>query len=196
VTVHLDYSLKGTTASSPNFGNPPIVYAPFQSTATIKVGGVAAGFSYSNTSLLGRGKKVTAVYGTLSDASGPLNDVWVKIAQGSNYALTQTGADGFYIFYDGQTCDGSDNLDGGCNGIVSSITTWSFANGTSNATITILGQGAAASGGPTFPGSPQWTKADVYQASTKLTNPSLSTPTFSFSVAKNSAYNRDWRFHN
>ena len=38
VTVHLDYSLKTTTASSSKFGDPPILYKPFQSTVKMTEG--------------------------------------------------------------------------------------------------------------------------------------------------------------
>jgi hypothetical protein len=203
VTVHLDYALKGTLAPSPTFGNPPILYTPFASTATIKVSGVPVGFSSSSTSLLGRGKKVTVIYGTVRDGSGnTLDNVWIRLTQGSNSAFAQTGADGTYVFYDGQSCTPADGLDGGCTGASSTFT---FANGTSNVTLTIMGSAGCLPINPTTPCTPpsSWayptgtTKATVTggttQTFTSPTAPSYGvSPTFG--VAKGSAYNRDWKF--
>lgn len=204
VTVHLDYSLKGTLAPSATFGNPPILYTPFASTATIRVSGVAIGYSSSSTSLLGRGKKVTVAYGTMRNASGdPVDNVWVRLSQGSNSAFTQTGLDGTYVFYDGQNCTPVDGLDGGCTG--ASPNTFTFANGSSNATLTIMGSTGCIPIYPTTPCTPPsssayptgMTKATVTggttQTFTSPTPPSYGvSPTFG--IAKGSAYNRDWKF--
>jgi hypothetical protein len=205
VTVHLDYSLKGTMAPSSTFGNPPILYTPFASTATVKVAGVPVGFSSSSTSLLGRGKKVTVIYGTMRNGSGAaLDNVWVRLTQGSNSAFTQTGSDGTYVFYDGQNCAMADGLDGGCTG--ASTSTFTFANGTSNATLTILGSSlvcvpvppATACEPPSPPAYPtDMTKATVTGGTTQtFTSPAA--PSYgvspTFPVAKGTAYNRDWKF--
>jgi hypothetical protein len=204
VTVHLDYSLKGTQASSANFGTPPILYTPFKSTATVKLSGVPVGASSTSTSLLGRGKKVTVVYGTARDGAGAtLDNVWLRLTQGSNSAFTQTGSDGTYVFYDGQNCTIADGLDGGCTG--ASTVTFTFANGTSNATLAILGSGAcvlppsaticAPPSSAAYPTG--MTKATV----TGGTSQTITFPTAPiygvtpvFAVAKGTAYNRDWKF--
>ena len=185
VNVHLDYKLKGTTAPSSTFGTPPITYGPFQSTIVI----ADVGSSYSSTSLLGRGKKVTVVYGRASDPSGaPMVGVWVKLSQGSNWAIAKTDNDGFYVFYDGQNCTPSDGLQ------VCSSATWIYANGSSvSSKLEILGDGAAATGSPAYPGAK--TTASVRSgAQTFASFSSPTTPSYTFSVAKSSAYNRDWRF--
>jgi hypothetical protein len=209
VTVHLDYSFKGTKAPSSTYGNPPILYTPFQSTATVKVSGIPVGVSSTSTSLLGRGKKVTVVYGTARDNSGnALAGIWLRLGQAGNYAYTQTGTDGTYVFYDGQNCAMADGLDGGCTG--TSTTTWTFANGTSNATIAVLGSGTAClpitpavtcppPASPAYPTG--MTKAVVLSGTTTFytfnspTPPVYGTsPSPTFGVAKSSAYNRDWQF--
>jgi hypothetical protein len=203
VTVHLDYSLKGTQAPSATFGNPPILYTPFASTATIKVDGIPVGFSSSSTSLLGRGKKVTVVYGTVSNASGdPVDNTWIRLTQGGNSAFTQTGADGTYVFYDQQNCTPADGLDGGCTGASTSVFT--FANGTANTTLTLLGSAPCVPIGPTLPCTPPPSpayptgtiKATVTGGPTQ-TFTSPTTPSYgvspTFGVAKGSAYNRDWK---
>jgi hypothetical protein len=185
VTVHLDYALKGLTAPSSTFGTPPINYTPF--TSTIVVG--ASGSSVSSTSLLGRGKKVTVVYGTLTDSGGnPLAGVWVRATQGTNTAIGQTGGDGQYIFYDGESCTTASFITS-CSG--ASATTWNFAKGTSSVKIDILGDGATAAASPTYPTGK--TSATVKSGSTSYAT--LTAPNgYSFNVANGSAYNRDWRF--
>ena len=187
VTVHLDYAWKSTGGLSSSFGNPPIVYSPFTSTATM-----VGGSSTSNASLLGRGKKVTVVYGTLVDSSGnSLDNVWVKLTQGSNTATAQTGSDGTYVFYDGQGCTVADGLDGGCTG--ASTSTWTFGNGNVSSKLEILGDGASAAAAATYPTAK--TNAAVKSGSqTFATFAAPVLPTYTFSVAKNSASNRDWRF--
>jgi hypothetical protein len=199
VTVHLDYALKGQTKDA-NFLKTPKLYAPFQSDIVIKEqnSGAVVGASTSSTSLLGRGKKVTTVYGTMRDPSGnPLAGLWVKLTQNGKTALAQTGTDGFYIFYHGQSCLNSDGLAGGC----SSGSTWTFAPGTMSATLTIHGQGPAcvdptcppASASPAYPAG--YTKATV--TSGQINFGTLNAPAgYTLSVATGSAYNRDWRFTN
>lgn len=186
VTVHLDYSLKTTTASSSNFGNPPITYRPFQS--TIKIGN--SGASYSSTSLLGRGKKVTVVYGRMTNqAGGQMPGVWIRLVQGSNSATALTDADGNFVFYDGQNCLPVDGLQACSTG-----STWTFANGGNvSSKLEVLGDGAGASGSPTWPTSK--TTASVRSGSqtfASFTSPTL--PSYTFGIAKSSAYNRDWKF--
>ena len=81
------------------------------------------------------------MYGTVQNASGvPLDNVWLRLTQGANSAFAQTGADGTYVFYDQQNCTPADGLDGGCTGPTGS--TFTFANGTSNATLTLMGSTA------------------------------------------------------
>jgi hypothetical protein len=190
VTLHLDYTWKSTTAPSSNFGNPPILYTPF--TSTIKIGN--SGTSSSSASLLGRGKKVTVVYGTVSNSAGdPMNDVWLRLTQGSNMAFAQTGTDGIFVIYDGQGC--SDGLEG-CTG--ASPTTWTFANGNASSKLDIVGDGATTplfTASAAYPGS--MTKAWVKTGTTFSTSPNFTSPTalsHTFTVAKNSAYSRDWKF--
>jgi hypothetical protein len=185
VTVHLDYALKGMTAPNQNFGNPPMTYRPFQSTAVIG----NTGASYSSTSLLGRGKKVTVVYGTLSDSAGnPLSGVWVRATQGSNVAIGQTGADGQYIFYDGELCATASFIVS-CSG--ASVTTWNFAKGNSSTKIDMLGDMTVPAVMATYPSLQNG--ATVKSGMTTLAT--LANPTgYTFSVANGSAYNRDWKF--
>jgi hypothetical protein len=188
VTVHLDYNLKGLTAPSSTFGTPPINYTPF--TSSIVIG--TSGSSVSSGSLLGRGKKVTVVYGTLTDSSGnPMAGVWVRATQGSNTAIGYTGGDGQYIFYDGEGCATASFIVS-CAG--ASTTTWNFAKGTSTVKIDVLGDGAPgnpATATPTYPTGK--TSATVKSGTT--TYATLAQPNgYSFSVANGSAYSRDWRF--
>ena len=195
VTAHIDYNLKGSTVAS-DFVKKPITYGPFSSSITIRdqASGAIVGKSWSSTSLVGRGKAVTTVYGTALDPSGvELTNVWIKISQGSNAAVARTDADGFYLFYDGQNCLASDGIDGGCTG--ASTATWNFANGGNVTTaLSVYGQSVTqplASAPPAFPGT--WTKADVQSATSSQT---VTSPTLTFGVAKGAAYEKNWRFHN
>ncbi len=84
VTVHLDFALKDTT--QPQSITLPKNYGPFKSDITIKhqQTGLVLGTSTSQTSLLGRGKKVTVVYGTTVNLSGnAVGGVWMKVQQGT-----------------------------------------------------------------------------------------------------------------
>ena len=144
VTVHLDYALKTTTATNNNFGNPPITYRPFQS--TIKIGN--SGVSYSSTSLLGRGKKVTVVYGRMTnEAGGQMPGVWVRLVQGSNSALALPTRTETSSSTTGRTV---------CLPTVSrparTGSAWTFANGGNvSSKLEVLGDGGSASGSPTWP---------------------------------------------
>ena len=201
ITVHLDYALKGTTPVPPSSVTTPRTYGPFSSDIVIKnqSGTLVLGASHSDTELLGRGKKVTVVYGTARYANGTaIADAWVKISQSGNTALAKTGTDGQYIFFDGQGCTIGDGLDGGCTG--ASTTQWNFSSGTQSATISIMGQGASATATPTWP-SGTWVPASTVKVVSGATTFATVTygalpnpPTYSVSVTKNSAYNRDWKF--
>jgi hypothetical protein len=185
VTVHLDYSLKDQQQPMSNFGSAPILYKPFQSTIT-----TAGGSSFSSTSLLGRGKKVTVVYGRTSNKAdgSPMAGVWMKLTQGSNYAWAKSEVDGSYVFYDGQGC--SDGLEG-CSG---SLTSWTFGTGGNVATtLAAHGDGAAATATATYPGVK--TGVTITSAGTTLaTFASPTLPSYGFGVAKNSANARNWKF--
>src|SRR5205814_1019754 len=72
----------------------------------------------------------------------PMNDIWIRVTQGSNTATTQTGTDGQYLFFDSQNCTIADGIDGGCTG--ASTTVWTFLNGNQTSKVEILGDGASA----------------------------------------------------
>ncbi len=194
VNIHLDYAPKGDNISTvnPNPMNKPVVYGPFSSTITVKnTTGATIGTSFSSTSVIGRGKKVTMVYGTLTNkVTGlPVSDTWVRITQGTNAATALTGADGFYILYDGQACTLADGIAGGCTG--GSTTVWNFQNGSNaSTTIAILGDGVAPTATATHPTG--YSSAEVRTGANSWTvkNP----PTYTAGVAKGTAYLRDWRF--
>jgi hypothetical protein len=190
VNVHLDYNLKGTTQSS-TFTKTPIMYGPFQSDVIIKAqpSGAVIGTSTSNTSLLGRGKKVTVVYGKAVDATGAvLEDAWIQLKQGSNSATTKTDSNGDYLFYEGQQCLSTDGIAGPCTGTWTSIL--AIAGGST--LLTILGDGVTPTATATFPTG--YTVMEVRQANSLLAT--SATPTHSISVSKGSAYNRNLRFRN
>ena len=89
------------------------LYTPFQSTADD-----GGGASYSSTSLLGRGKKVTVVYGTLTNPAGDADGqrLGPADARARTRRRRRPALDGIYVFYDGQGCTVADGLDGGCTG--------------------------------------------------------------------------------
>ena len=188
VTVHLDYGLKGTTQNPSTFLKPPVVYGPFQSDIVVKKQSdgsqLPGGTSSSNTELLGRGKKVTLIYGTMKDDDGnALGGVWVRLKQGSNYALAKTTPEGFYLFYDGQNCTG-DGLEACSGGWSSSL---SFATGTVTATLSVLGDGGS------MPAS--WeTAATAFPTGFSSVSGGCTSLDCSFSVAKGSAYQKNWKF--
>ena len=97
VTVHLDYKLKGTKSTDTDM--TPKSYA-FTSTWT--VGPLAGG---DTATLMGYPKKTTLIYGYVLDAAGqPIAGADVKITVGGVTYTYTTGSDGFYVFFDGQTC--------------------------------------------------------------------------------------------
>jgi uncharacterized repeat protein (TIGR01451 family) len=184
VNVHLDYKLKGTTQNPSTFLKPPKVYN-FSSVIAVKDQSTSApmpgGTSSSSTTLLGRGKKVTTIYGTVTDGSGdPIPDTWVRVQQGTNYALTKTDMYGFYVVFDDQNCS-ADGLSA-CSGSWGTNDKITFANGTVATPIAILGNGATQ--------SPTWT-ADAPTRPAGYTTGAIST---SLSVAKGSAYLKNWKF--
>ncbi len=134
VTVHLDFALKGTT--QPQSITLPKTYGPFRSDITIKhqQTGLILGTSTSQTNLLGRGKKVTVVYGTTVNGAGnPVGGVWMKVQQGTGPSvfIRSDVTSGEYVIYDGQACG---------DGLTECSSAWTFANGTNvNTTITIYG---------------------------------------------------------
>jgi uncharacterized repeat protein (TIGR01451 family) len=201
VNVHLDYAAKGDNISTltPNPMTKPVTYRPFSSKITMRSGSVVVGTSYSETSVIGRGKKVTMAYGTLTNKSTGLaiEDTWVRISQGTSNATVLTGADGFYVLYDGQACVATDGIAGGCKNGTATLTTWNFANGSNVATtIRILGTEPtpatptipAAGAAPAYPTG--MTSAEVKVNTWTAKNP----PSYDFNVAKGSGYSRDWRF--
>jgi hypothetical protein len=185
VTVHLDYALKNTQSTA-GFGNPPILYKPFQSTATM-----AGGASYSGGDLLGRGKKVTVVYGRMINKTGgaPMDHVWIKLTQGTNTATTVTDIDGNFVFFDTQGC--ADDGLVRCTGVSNAV--WNFATGNNVASkLEIVGDDANnPSATVTWPTSKS--NAVVYSGNQTFAT-LTSTPLYTFNITKNSAYDRDWKF--
>jgi uncharacterized repeat protein (TIGR01451 family) len=181
VTAHLDLVCKSKPYSCLLPNDPlkrPATYS-FDSKATVKVAGVPVAESTSEASLVGRGKKVTMVYGTVTGATGAVEDAWVRIKQGTNYALTQTDEKGMYLFFDDQYCTG-DGLTA-CSGWTTQL---KFANGTSSATVTVLGNGATQ--------SPTWQTDAGSPPSPNTAGTNYAT----FNVAKGSAYNKNFKFSN
>jgi hypothetical protein len=193
IRLHLDYALKGLTdissQVSPDPMKKPVTYSGFSSHVASSANAVG---SDSSTSTLGRGKKVTMVYGVVRDSAGnALQNVWIALKQGTNTALAQTLPNGSFVFFDGQACNVGDGLGGGCAG--ASTTTWNFATSNNVSTsLTILGSGASAAGSPTEPYS--FTQWSVVSGSTTYQAWTFGSPTNSFSVSKGTAYNRDWKF--
>ena len=211
VTAHLDYAPKGDNISTvnPNPMTKPVTYGPFSSKITMRNGAAPVGTSFSSTTVIGRGKKVTMTYGVAKDSSGTLlSDTWVRLTQGTKSITALTGADGFYVFYDGQICSASDGVAGGCyTGVTPqpSTSAWQFGSGNQSTAIRILGTAALDGDGlPTsipaynatssWP-SGSWANSKVVSGSTvfaTIVHPnSLS---YTFTAAKGTAYNRDWRF--
>jgi hypothetical protein len=194
VNIHLDYAPKGDNISTviPSPMTKPVVYGPFSSTITVQNdAGATIGTSFSSTSVIGRGKKVTMVYGTLTNkvTGTPLANTWVRVTQGTSTATALTGADGFYLFYDGQACTLLDGIAGGCTG--ASTTLWNFGKGSNvSTTIDILGSGSTPTSTATNPSG--FTNAEVRTGanSWSVKNP----PTYVAGVTKGTAYLRDWRF--
>ncbi|HVD71298.1 MAG TPA: DUF11 domain-containing protein, partial [Actinomycetota bacterium] len=204
ITAHLDYNLKGTTQAS-TFTKKPILYAPFKSYIVIKdqTTGVPVGASTSSESLLGRGKKVTVVYGVVQDQNGnPINHAWVRLDLGGRTAWAATQVDGSYVFYDGQLCDGSDGLES-CSGATS--TPWTFPTATTTGTLKILGDaqmpvpsnttGTLPAGLPSVPTYPSGKSQHMIAAgATTLQAWTSNPPTHSISIVNGNAYDREWSF--
>jgi uncharacterized repeat protein (TIGR01451 family) len=185
ITVHLDLKCKGQSydtcmkATGKDPMKVPFPFGPFMSRATVRIGNIPLATSTTSTSLLGRGKKVTVVYGTVSGTNGDLvEDTWVRVKQGTNYALTKTDSNGFYVFFDDQYCTGDGLL--GCSGWSGQV---KFASGTSSATLAVLGNGAY---------SPTWV-TDTPARPVPYT--SGGTTSLTFNVAKGSAYNKNFGFN-
>jgi hypothetical protein len=150
--------------------------------------------------LLGRGKKVTVVYGTVQDQNGAaINHAWVRLDLGGRAAWAATQADGSYVFYDGQLCDGSDGLES-CSG--STATPWTFPTATTTGTLKILGDaqltlpgGGLPVGLPTSPTYPTGkTQHMITSGSTTLQAWTSNPPTHTLSVVNGNAYERAWNF--
>jgi hypothetical protein len=203
VTVHLDYVRKGTTPTPASTVTNPRTYGPFQSAITMKnSAGAVVGTSYSSTTLLGRGKKVTVVYGTMRDASGnAMSGVYVRIAQGTTSAILLTDSLGGYVLFDGQGC--SDGLEACATG--SAVTTtgsFAFKSGNNQpTTVAVLGT----TGTLGTPPPPTWptlsaalppgkTSATVSWPTNNTANLGA-TPSYTFNVTYGSAYVRDWKFN-
>jgi hypothetical protein len=163
---------------------------------------VIVGASSSSTTLLGRGKKVTVVYGTMKDSTGnAMANVWVRISQGTASAILLTDSLGGYVLFDGQGC--SDGLEACATG--STITTTSafvFKTG-NNQSTTVAVLGTTASLGATAPSN--WpTLAAIMppgKASATVTWPTNNTanlggtPSYTLNVTYGTAYPRDWKFN-
>ena len=68
--VHLDYALKGQPPRLRPGSKTPKTHGPFQSDIKIKVGTAVVGTSTAQAWLLGRGKKVTVIYGFMANGTG------------------------------------------------------------------------------------------------------------------------------
>jgi hypothetical protein len=152
----------------------PVVYGPLSSSITIRNASAAViGTSTSSTSVIGRGKKVTMVYGNADDPTGaPMIDTWIQVKQGTNTAMTKTDLEGAYVFFDGQTCLPVDGIFGSCAGAwTSSI---NFGPGNVSTSLVVFGQGASPAGAPAFP--TPWTRADVRTVSQSAPLATITTP--------------------
>ena len=187
ITVHLDYALKDTTQSS-TFTSKPIAYGPFSSVISIRdqASGFVVGASSSSESLLGRGKKVTVVYGDTVNMLGAVApNTWIRLSQGGNAVTLRTDVAGGYVLYDGQECP----FGAICTGGWSSLVTFQSGNNVAT-TLTVLGDGATPSAAAAFPAP--WTKMEIRQNGSVLTT--TTSPTHSMAVTKGNAYNRDLKF--
>jgi hypothetical protein len=193
VMAHLDYSHKGESIGtvSPNPMIRPVVYGPLTSAITITdESNHVIGASSSGTYVVGRGKKVTMVYGSATDNTGTLlPNTWIRVKQGTNSAITMTDSAGGYLFFDGQLCAAGDMIFGGCSGWTTAI---SFGKNTVATTVEFLGNAATQSVTPQFPSG--YSKADVRTASQSSPLTTITSPAYTFSVKQGDAYNRDYRF--
>ena len=147
-------------------------------------------------------------YGVLKDSSGnELANTWVRLTQGTKSITALTGADGFYVIFDGQVCAASDQAAGGCysaSTAQSSTSTWAFAKGTQSSVISILGPAILDGDGepikPTYNAAAAWptgtwASAKVVSGSTTFaTVIHPAAPQYTFGIANGTAYSRDWRF--
>ena len=86
VNIHLDYAAKGDNVSTlnPSPMSKPVTYRPFSSDITMRSGSLVVGTSHSETSVIGRGKKVTMAYGIVKDSTAMRSEkVWVRLTQGT-----------------------------------------------------------------------------------------------------------------
>ncbi len=196
VMAHIDYSWKGSNISAvvPNPMTKPVLYGPLSSTIEIyNQSHVLIGGSYSQTTVWGRGKKVTMVYGTAVNSAGAaMADTWIQVKQGTNTATTRTDLEGFYVFFDGQACTSGDGIHGSCTGAWT--TALNFGNGSVSSSVTFFGQGVAPTVTAAFPAP--WTKAEVRTITQSAPLTTITTPTYPFTIKKGDAHNRDFKFKN
>jgi hypothetical protein len=151
---------------------------------------MAGGASYSSGSLLGRGKKVTVVYGRMINKTGgaPMENVWIRLTQGSNNATTVTDEDGNFVFFDTQGC--ADDGLVRCAGVSNAV--WNFATGNNvSSKLEIMGDVGSPTSTATYPATK--TSAIVYSGNQTFAT-LTGTPLYTFNITKNSAYDRDWKF--
>ena len=168
-----------------HFGNPPILYKPFQSTATM-----AGGSSYSSSSLLGRGKKVTVIYGRMTHKMGggadgrrlAAADAGLEHRDGSvrrRRQLRLLRRPGMHAGgRAGRRCTGA------------STSNWTFGNGNVSTQARDPRRRARRGGEPDVPDGQVQRHGVQREPTFALTG----LPSYTFTVAKNTAYNRDWKF--
>jgi hypothetical protein len=149
--------------------------------------------------LLGRGKKVTVVYGTMTEGTGPAAGVWVRLTTvapsgtGTISAIAQTDISGGYLFFDGQACN--DGLEACSTG-----TSLAFKNANNVATtVTVIGRGTlgdpAPAGWATAPAAMPAGKTNATVTWSPNGSSNLGTnPNYSLNVTYGTAYNRNWKF--
>jgi hypothetical protein len=106
MTVHLDYA--GKTRIDPTMTPRTFVFS------AVWTDGPLVGSS--SAVVVGRPKKVTMVYGTVSTTSGaPLAGMLVTLYSGATPKATyETGTDGFYVFFNDMSCSTDFQGSGGC----------------------------------------------------------------------------------
>ncbi|MEX2624382.1 MAG: hypothetical protein WD651_11720 [Acidimicrobiia bacterium] len=196
VMAHIDFKPKGSNISTltPNPMQRPVTYGPLSSSIIIhnQESPAVVGTSFSSTTVIGRGKKVTMLYGTATSPSGAVMvDTWVQVKQGTNTATTKTDSGGSYVFFDGQGCSAYDGIHGSCTGTWT--TALNFGTGNVSSTVTFFGQGASPTGSEMFPAG---IKAEVRTATQALPLATITTPSYTFTVKKGDAHNRDFKFKN
>ena len=195
VQGHIDFKWKGSNVSALGTPSPlsiPRAYSLGSHIDIYNQSNVKIGESNSTTSVLGRGKKVTIVYGYMKDTNGAaLVDAWVKLGQGSNSATAKTNSEGFYVFFDGQLCAGDGIQD--CTGSWATAGKVQFGSNNVSTTVSFLGVGGLTPAAvPTFP--PGATKAEVKTASQTAPLTTITTPTYTWSVKNGDAFNRNFNF--